>query len=205
MKEFLQRTKMVTVMMSIVMVILGILLIVNPDTAVLTVCQIVGCILLLTGIVLIIMYLTRKGKENSSAWDVAMCVLGVVLLALGIFVIIRPSAVLNFVGLLFAVILFLHAFYEFREMRNLKRMQDERWWISLICAAATLVMAILMLFLPVAVAAFATVLAGIFLIYNGVADLFLAFRVMQAAKRWEETGGFIEGEIIDVDSEDIEE
>lgn len=205
MKEFMQKTKLMTVLMAILLVILGILLIVNPAGALLTVCQIVGCLLFLTGAVLIVMFLAQKGWENGSAWEVAMCVLGVVLLALGLFVIIRPASVLNFVGLLFAIILFLHGIYDFREMRKLKRMNDSRWWISLICTAVTFLMGVLLLFLPVAVASFATVLAGIFLIYNGVADLYIAFRVMQAVKRWEQDGFPEEGRVIEGYAEDIDD
>ena len=153
MKEFLQRTKLMTVLVSIVLIILGILLLVNPTGALLTVCRIAGCILLLSGAVLIAVFLSRKGWESGSVWDVALCVLGVVMLALGLFVIIRPAAVLSFMGLLFAIILFLHGFYDLREMRMLKRMNAGRWRISLICTGVTFLMGILMLFLPVAVGA----------------------------------------------------
>ena len=42
MKEFLQRTKLMTALTSILLIILGILLITNPTGAVLTVCRIVA-------------------------------------------------------------------------------------------------------------------------------------------------------------------
>lgn len=202
MKEFLQRTKLMTVLVSIVLIILGILLLVNPTGALLTVCRIAGCILLLSGAVLIAVFLSRKGCESGSVWDVALCVLGVVMLALGLFVIIRPAAVLSFMGLLFAIILFLHGFYDLREMRMLKRMNAGRWRISLICTGVTFLMGILMLFLPVAVGSLATALAGVFLIYNGVADLYIAFRVMRASRRW---GGYTGGKVIDGHAEEIDE
>ena len=62
----------------ILLIILGILLLVNPTGALLTVCRIAGCILLLSGAVLIAVFLSRKGWESGSVWDVALCVLGAV-------------------------------------------------------------------------------------------------------------------------------
>ena len=59
-----------------------------------------------------------------------------------------------------------------------------------------------MLFLPVAVGSLATALAGVFLIYNGVADLYIAFRVMRASRRW---GGYTGGKVIDGHAEEIDE
>lgn len=204
MKEFLQRTKLMTALTSILLIILGILLITNPTGAVLTVCRIVGCILFISGIVLIVMFLSRKGWETGSTWDVAMCVLGAVMLAVGVFIVIRPGAVVGFVGILFAIILFLHAIYDFREMLNLKRMNDERWWISLICAAVTFLMGILILMSPIAVPAIMTVLTGIFLIFDGLAELFIAFRVLQVGKRWEQEG-FSDKKVIEGKAEEIDE
>ena len=193
-----------TPLTAIVLIILGILMIANPTGAVLTVCRIVGCILFLAGIVLMVLFLARRGWENSSTWDVAMCVLGAVLLALGLFIIIRPGVVVGFVGILFAVVLFLHGIYDFREMINLKKMGDERWWISLILGIVTFLMGVLVLISPIAIPTIMTVLTGIFLVFDGAVELYLAFRIHQVGKRWEKEG-FHGSRVIDGEAEDIDE
>ena len=203
MTEFFQKTKPINILTAVLLIILGILLIANPTGAVLTVCRIVGCILFIGGVVLLLMFIGRKGWETGSTWDVVIGVLGAVLLAIGLFIIIRPGTVVGFVGILFAIILFFHAFYDMREMRNLKRMNDERWWISLICAAVTFLMGLWILLSPITVPAIMTILTGVFLIFDGIVELFLAVRVQQVGKRWE-AEGFSEKKIIEGKAREVD-
>ena len=205
MKEFLQKLQSMTALTAAAMLILGILLMVNPMGAILTVCRIVGCILLLAGAALVFMFLIKRGWETGSPWDIAVCVLGAVLLAVGIFVILRPGSIVEFVNLLFAVVLFLHGIYDFREMLKLKRLRDDKWWVSLILTAITFVMGFLLLASPFMASVFVTMAAGAFLLFDGAVALFLAFRVQQVGRRNREDETRLRDDIIDGEAEDIDE
>ena len=205
MKEFLQKLQSMTALTAVAMLILGILLMVNPMGAILTVCRIVGCILLLAGIALVFMFLIKRGWETGSPWDIAVCVLGAVLLAVGIFVILRPGSIVEFVNLLFAVVLFLHGIYDFREMLKLKRLRDDKWWVSLILTAVTFVMGFFLLASPFMASVFVTMAAGAFLLFDGAVALFLAFRVQQMGRRNREDETRLRDDIIDGEAEDIDE
>ncbi len=205
MKDFLEKLQSMTALTAVAMLILGILLIVNPYGAILTVCRIVGCILLLAGIALVFMFLIKRGWETGSPWDIAVCVLGAVLLAVGIFVILRPRSIVAFANLLFAVVLFLHGIYDFREMLKLKRLKDDKWWIGLILTGITFVMGFLLLASPFALPVFVTIATGAFLIFDGAVALFLAFRVQQMGRRCREDEYHLRGDIIDGEAEDMDD
>ena len=202
MKKFLKEIKWVTALMAILMILLGMLMILNPGGAVLTICRLVGCVLLITGVVLVVMFLVRKGWEGNNTADVLLGVLGVVLLAVGLYIAIRPAAVIGFVSILIAVILFFHAFRGFREIQELRRLRDDSWWISLFCTVLTVLMGILVRVSPFGSAKVMGILTGICLIFAGVSGLFMDFRVLHISRKIQKNR-YLEDDIIDVEAREI--
>lgn len=186
MKDFLERTKLMTELVAVLMIILGVMLLLNPQEAVLMVCRLSGVILAVTGLVFLLMSLNnRRGVERGGGLDIFLTILGILLLALGLFIVFRPEVVVGFAGILFAVILFVHGIGDLREMQTVKQLGYSRWWISLLCAVVTFVMGLIVLVSPLGSAALMVRIAGIFLILDGISDLYLAFRVITLRKRFE--------------------
>ncbi|HIV24340.1 MAG TPA: DUF308 domain-containing protein [Candidatus Scatomonas pullistercoris] len=201
MKDFLERTKLMTELVAVLMIVLGILLLVNPGEAVLLVCRLSGVILGITGLVLLLMSLNnRQGVERGNGLDIFLTVLGIILLALGLFIVFRPGVVVGFAGVLFAVVLFVHGIGDLREMITLKQMGYSRWWVSLLCAAVTFLMGLVVLLLPFDSAALMMRIAGIFLVLDGISELYLALRVVSLKKRYN-TDRMIEGHAREIDDE----
>ena len=201
MKDFLERTKLMTELVAVLMIVLGILLLVNPGEAVLLVCRLSGVILGITGLVLLLMSLNnRQGVERGNGLDIFLTVLGIILLALGLFIVFRPGVVVGFAGVLFAVVLFVHGIGDLREMITLKQMGYSRWWVSLLCAAVTFLMGLVVLLLPFDRAALMMRIAGIFLVLDGISELYLALRVVSLKKRYN-TDRMIEGHAREIDDE----
>ena len=82
MKEFFQRTKTDILLMALMTIALGILLILNPTFAVLTICRIVGWILLLGGLFSVVTYFFRKSVQRSYA----SLLTGIIETALGLWI-----------------------------------------------------------------------------------------------------------------------
>ena len=201
MKDFLERTKLMTELVAVLMIVLGILLLVNPGEAVLLVCRLSGVILGITGLVLLLMSLNnRQGVERGNGLDIFLTVLGIILLALGLFIVFRPGVVVGFAGVLVAVVLFVHGIGDLREMITLKQMGYSRWWVSLLCAAVTFLMGLVVLLLPFDSAALMMRIAGIFLVLDGISELYLALRVVSLKKRYN-TDRMIEGHAREIDDE----
>ena len=201
MKDFLERTKLMTELVAVLMIVLGILLLVNPGEAVLLVCRLSGVILGITGLVLLLMSLNnRQGVERGNGLDIFLTVLGIILLALGLFIVFRPGVVVGFAGVLLAVVLFVHGIGDLREMITLKQMGYSRWWVSLLCAAVTFLMGLVVLLLPFDSAALMMRIAGIFLVLDGISELYLALRVVSLKKRYN-TDRMIEGHAREIDDE----
>lgn len=201
MKDFLERTKLMTELVAVLMIVLGILLLVNPGEAVLLVCRLSGVILGITGLVLLLMSLNnRQGVERGNGLDIFLTVLGIILLALGLFIVFRPGVVVGFAGVLFAVVLFVHGIGDLREMITLKQMGYSRWWVSLLCAAVTFLMGLVVLLLPFDSAALMMRIAGIFLVLDGISELYLALRVVSLKKRYN-TDRMIEGHAREINDE----
>lgn len=205
MRDFLERTKLMTELVAVLMIVLGIMLLWNPEDAVLLVCRLVGVIMAVTGLVLLLMSLNNKrGVERGNSLDIFLTVLGIILLAMGLFVVFRPGIVVGFAGVLFAVILFVHAVGDLRETFTLKKLGYPRWRLSLLCAAVTFLMGLIVLISPLGSAAVMMRIAGIFLILDGISDLYLAFRVISLKKNFEERGIYDSDRVIEGKAREID-
>lgn len=166
------------VIMAVLTVIMGIALIANPNAAALTICSLLGWIILLSGVVSVIFYL----RGNRSFWEMSGLVLAIIGILLGIFIIRTPGVIVKFLGYLMAGILLIHGINDVREAIEVKGYRDEGWMIALILGVISILFGILIIWNPFSSAAVLMTIIGIALIYDGVTDLLIVLRVARVAK-----------------------
>ena len=212
-KEFVKHAKLATCCTSLLLIILGVFLLINPSEAIMTVCRIVGCIMVVAGVVLIILFIVRKRCEVENNVNYILIILGVILFALGIFVVLKPGVIVGFVSILFAVILFLQAAAGIRGLTEQVKYKDGKWWIGLLIVVVTVLMALLVLIQPLFLASILMRITGVFMILSGIGGLFMNFRIMHYGKQYrKEHPEYVEemrkkayrDRVIDVDAEEEE-
>ncbi len=169
--EFFQKIRMQMLLTAVLTLILGIMLTVMPGIAIETLFLILGWILVITGVVSILSSLLRHGKPIGQG-DL---VLGLVELATGLVVLLRPTFLVSVVGIVLGILLIMHGARDVQSARESKAL-GYGWKMALTVGILTLVMGVLIIFNPFSTAKVLLRVAGIFLIVDAVGDLLLIWR-----------------------------
>lgn len=188
--SYLKGLKWNMVIMAVLTIVLGIALVISPETAALTICRLLGWIVLISGIASVIFYV--RGVHGF--WEASYLVLAVVGIVLGIFIIRSPGSVVKFLSYLMAGILLVHGINDVKEAFVARSYYDEHWTIALVLGIINVLLGILILWNPFSSAAFLMIVIGISLIYDGVTDLVIVLRLAKFAKAVKKD---LETEIID--------
>lgn len=87
-------------LLSVAYIVIGMLLLIMPETSLLWICNIFGVVVLVTGIVCLIQYARIRGPAlpRRSCWWVAVITAG-----LGIFTLAKPQVVTSFLPIVFGI------------------------------------------------------------------------------------------------------
>lgn len=149
---------------SLILLIVGIFLLVRPESTLFVICRLLGVAMIVIGALLIASYINMRG-EPVAAGALAG---GVILAAFGIFILARPDVIAAFAGILFAVILISYACGQFVEMSTLRTFHDDRWYLCLIGGIVTLILGIVFLFHPMRLTSVLVQIAGAAMIYAAI-------------------------------------
>lgn len=165
--------------MAVLTIVMGIALIANPNAAALTICRLVGWIILISGACSVIFYL----RGARSFWETSGLVLAVVGILLGIFIIRSPEAIVKFLGYLMAAILLIHGINDVKEAFGAKAYQDPQWLVALVLGIVSILLGLLIVWNPFSSATLLMTVMGVALVYDGITDLLIVLRVADFARR----------------------
>ena len=186
---FFRKSKLLSDLWALLLLALGVFLLMYPETAVQVVCRLIGLGLLLYGLVLICSFLIVGTKNSYGNPNIFRVFFGVLLLVMGLFVSLKPNTIVEFAGIVFAVLLFAWSINGFLEMKNLVELRDSRWWIALLSSLVTVILGCVVMFAPISSSALLMRVAGFGLVYTAVTGLFLNFRVVRYVFKYERTYG----------------
>ena len=149
----------------LLLIALGIVMLVWPNTALKTVCIVAGAIVAVMGVIKIVAFFTNKSGERS-AMDI---VRGVVLLAVGIALMVASGFFIGVFQYVVGVILAYGAILMFVQAFMLRKEKGALMILSLVFAIITTVLAVVIFMNPTGFAAFMMQLEGISLIVEGLA------------------------------------
>lgn len=163
---------------ALVTILLGVVLIWWPDRSVNFLCMLLGAAIFITGVIYILGWLARR-REGVPAFFVLP---GVILCALGIWLMTSPASVIKLIQYIFGAILIFHGVVDLQGSVALMRQKWGRWWVDLLLALLTVALGALILLNPFGTFATLVVLIGAALIFDGVSDLCIIWRLSRAFK-----------------------
>ena len=172
----LKKTKLIA---GIVSAVLGGVLLFWPGLTMGLICQFVGAALGITGVLTAAVFFTQP---KDSPFRAASLIAGIPLALLGLFIFLRPSFLIEFIPIVVGAIVLLDGIMNLLETFDLMKQKYSKWWVSLIFAALTITMGILLIMRPFGVAKFVMQAIGVIMLYNGLSDIFIASRIKTKIK-----------------------
>lgn len=154
--------------------VLGLCLVIWPAAAAATICLIIGWILIVAGIFAVINYFAARKSQTASGMTLF---LGIVELVFGIMIVTNVKGFVGFLGIMFAVILFIHSINDVAQAFAIKNMGYKGYVGPIIFSIIGVILAVVILINPFATLPALMILAGIALVIDGVSDIVIALRV----------------------------
>lgn len=160
---------------SILFIIIGIILVKNPEEVLKTVSYIVGIVFLVFGIIRIIKYLRDKSNSNELYTDI---VFGLISIITGLIIMFCTSAIEAVFRIIIGVWIIFTGCTRFGLVKRLKEAHLKEWILSLILSILMIICGIYMIFTPGTVVA---VIGGIIIAY-AVINLIQSIMFMKNSK-----------------------
>ena len=143
MSDLFKRIKWSTLLSAVLTLVIGIFLLVRPDAAVVTISLIVGWMLLISGVVSAVLFFA--GKTFGFAY--LNIILGVIGIALGLWIVIDPAFIANFIMVLLGILMLVHGAVDLQSSFELKKIGGRRWGLDMVFALITMALGVLVIFL----------------------------------------------------------
>lgn len=156
------------VLPSLAFLVLGVLLLVMPQTSLLWICYAFGAVVLVTGIVCLIQYARVRGSGFAAPF---LLVGGVITAALGLFTLAQPRTVASFLPVVFGLFILVEGCSRIGSALDLARRKADKWWVLLLLSLLSIALGLLLLFDPFEAAVSAVMLCGVLLIVEGALSL----------------------------------
>lgn len=167
----LKRIRINFTLTAILTMLLGVMLIAAPGTAIRTVFLLVGWTLLLSGAASLLTALMSRGQPVGQG----ELVLGLVQAATGLVVLMRPGFLLSLAGVVVGFVLLIHGIHDIQHARESKALGYD-WKLSAVIGAVAVIMGIVVMLSPFSTAQTLLRFAGVFLLVDGITDLLMVWR-----------------------------
>lgn len=162
------------ILMPLVSIVLGIYLILQPNTATVAICSLIGWLVLLAGAAGAVNALTFQRATFMTSPLLPFSIAGIMV---GLFFITRPYTLMEIVGLIICVFLMIQGMTNIQTSVNRKRWGDSLWWLPLAIGIVCVVLGIYALFAPGASTALMMRVAGIMLAFSGIVNMIAVFMI----------------------------
>ncbi len=166
--QFFDRLKNDFLAASAAYLVLGLILVIFPSQVASAACYILGALLIAAGITLIIKFFLRRGV--SSLFSITL-IGGIVISAIGIFIIVRSETVIQLVPFIFGVMAVIDGIIALQRSISLAKVGFPFWWLSLLLSIITVALGVAVSVNPFESGILAFRFIGICLIFAGAADL----------------------------------
>ncbi|MCM1497212.1 MAG: DUF308 domain-containing protein [Clostridium sp.] len=169
MKKILQNE----VISSLLMMVLGIILMVWPGAAMDVACMIIGCGLIIVGVIsLIVLFVRQKKSEEKGIGKGSIIAImkSVVMVVVGIILIAKMKTIVSILPFVMGVLIIVNSAVNVIQA-ILNRKQSGKWVVSLVIGLATAVIGILMVANPFGAAVSQIFILGLGLAVDGISNL----------------------------------
>lgn len=181
MKELFKRIRINAVINAVLTMFVGILFIAKPYTTGTTLAVVIGIAVFCSGIIDIIRYFSAK---EAAYFLQGSLFAGVIKTIIGIFLFTHTDRMLELFAYIFSVIIIVNGINCLQGAIQLRRAQVKGWLIHIILSAAVIAGGIIMFFTPFSTAVTAIIIAGYFLVIDGVTELVTFIRIRKIGKEF---------------------
>lgn len=167
--EKLSKHKNMSIWLSLIYIALGLIFILWPSSAEVSICRIAGAGLLIFCAVRIIQHISSQAKGSFNiTFDFALAAIGALL---GLFMIILPHTVVNALSIIMGVLVLYDSIMRLSTAFSLKKAASKAWKLSMILALVTMAFGIVLLFDPFKGSSVFIVIVGIIFFAAGVTSI----------------------------------
>ena len=155
-------------LLSIAYIVIGMMLLIMPQTSLLWICYAFGAVVLITGIVCLIQYARIRGTGFTAPF---MLVGGVITAGLGIFTLAKPQVVASFLPVVFGIFIVVDGLSRIGSAIDRAKRKGQKWWVLLLLSIVSVALGILLVLHPFGAAVSVVMVCGILLIVEGAMNL----------------------------------
>lgn len=160
-------------------VLLGIFLIIRPQTSLNIICRISGAVIAVCGAVKLAGYFSKDLYRLAFEHDL---IFGTLLCVIGIAALVRPVKVISSMHIVAGIIILEEGIFKLRTAVDAKRFGLNKWHIITVLAVLTITAGILLLLNPFEAAQTMTVILGAAMIADGILNLCVAVYAIKVTK-----------------------
>lgn len=176
-----KRVKLNYTILSVAYILLGLFMLLLPETALKFLTYILGAALVVLGLLRIALYFIKEDTEHVFRNDLAV---GVVMLAMGIYLFTKPDNLLALLPLVLGLIVLYDSCINLQNSFDLKKAGMSLWWIFLLTSFITAVLGVLLIISPFA-EDILRIFFAVVLVVNGAVNLLMLVLGMFNRKRLE--------------------
>ncbi len=173
-KSKYQRIKGGWIASSLLCILFGLILCIWPDVVANTASYILGGIILVVGIIYLALCLWAKEKNFVVGFGI---VFSVILIAIGVFMFLKPEVVLSLFPMIIGGIIVIHGIADLKYSIEFAASKYSHWWVALIISIATIGLGVLVLFNPFKAITLTFRIIGIVLMADGISEFWIGFQM----------------------------
>lgn len=168
MVESFRKMFRMSMLTSVFFIIIGLFLILKPETTITTISYIFGAIILVTGVIFLIKYFSSKNQLGIFSGDL---IYGVMSTIIGLILILNPTALAKVIPFILGIWIVISSVTKIQYSLHLKAYNNKAWISTMVIAAITFIWGLLLLFDPFEGAMVMTQIIGMFILVYAVLDL----------------------------------
>lgn len=181
MREWIINMKVSYILAAALYIVLGVVLVIWPNTTGDIICTFFGAVLLVYGAITIISFFVHDSRMGAFGFDLMV---GILATALAILFLARPEVLLSFLPVALGIYIVIDALLNLKRALEMRRMAYEHWWVILLLSLVSAALGVVVLLRPVSTAALLIRIIGGVFIYTGLSDLWALFKLGRVTKAW---------------------
>ena len=152
---------------SIIYIIIGLIMVINPQFVCDAINYIVGFFIIIFGILYLINQYTDKVEVSKFNF-----LAGLLCISFGIFLVLNTDILVSMIPFCSGIIILMDSIYQFKNSVSLKKYGEKKWWINLVVAIFFFLFALYVIAYAKDVTYLIIRIIGIILILDGVMDIY---------------------------------
>ncbi|MDE6129042.1 MAG: DUF308 domain-containing protein [Lachnospiraceae bacterium] len=199
--KLLRELKWKAIMYAVLYILMGIVLLLFPETTKKMLCYAVGGASVVAGVVTVCIYLFRDAAKNTYRNDF---VIGLAAILLGVFLIVRVDLIIVLIPFVLGIAVMVSGFRKLQDCIDVRRMGYGNGLVLFLLALISIVHGIILIVNPFHASIVLMRLVGAGLLFCGVSDLLATMYMSRKIKNYiENTGVF--SETLDINAREIKD